>query len=344
MLRRFLLLLLAVLSLALLNAAPASARGPEDDLRVLNSNAPANNGSAPAITLSYAQVLYGAAVYASPADGAGGAAPIDWLGSGFVFVSLAGTRPVPAGGQLWYHLNQGGYVSGDRLLLYTPSTFHGTELATQPNTPFAWVVYETALSASPGTSPVQGAPVVTRYTRLDLLERKDLNGVAWYRVGDGEWINQYRLGIVAPSGRPPAIGPGDRWIEVNLTEQTLAAYEGDRMVYATLVASGLPKWPTDPGLFRIQVKQRQGRMSGDLGKPDFYDLRDIPWIMYFNGDQALHTAYWHDGFGAPHSHGCVNLAPDDAMWLYNWSSPAAGPDNQTLPTEQDPGTWVWVHY
>jgi lipoprotein-anchoring transpeptidase ErfK/SrfK len=84
-------------------------------------------------------------------------------------------------------------------------------------------------------------------------------------------------------------------------------------------------------------------MSGREGFPDYYFLQDVPWIMYFSGDVALHGAYWHDRFGAPHSHGCVNLSPKDAQWLFNWTAPTAGPYNWTLPKPEDQGTWVWVH-
>jgi len=115
------------------------------------------------------------------------------------------------------------------------------------------------------------------------------------------------------------------------------------MVYATLVASGLPKWSTDPGLFHIYAKVIQDKMSGDEHSRDYYYLQDIPWIMYFNQDQALHTAYWHDGFGSVHSHGCVNLPPEDAQWLFNWATPRVSSENYTFSTADNPGTWVWVH-
>lgn len=299
----------------------------------------------PAITLPYGQIVNGgAAVYSSPSDASSGAGPVSWLGSGFVFVSLAGASPVSFGGQSWYQLHQGGWVAADRVLPYSPSHFQGIEVSTPPDHPFAWVLADSPLSTAAGAKPVAGAPHVVRYERLTLLEQQDVNGVAWYRVGPEEWISQYRMGIVPISKRPDAIGPTDKWIEVNLFEQTLSAYEGDRLVYATLVASGLPQWPTNPGLFRIYEKVRMDKMSGDEGKPDYYYLQDIPWIMYFDNDQALHTAYWHDGFGAPHSHGCVNLAPEDALWLYNWTGPDAGSDQYTFSDDSNPGTWVWVHY
>jgi lipoprotein-anchoring transpeptidase ErfK/SrfK len=165
----------------------------------------------------------------------------------------------------------------------------------------------------------------------------------WYRIGENQWVEQRQVGIVSRSPRPEGVGPADKWIEVNLFEQTLAAYEGDRMVYATLVSSGLPRWPTPTGLFRIWAKVAMSKMSGRDGFPDYYFLQDVPWIMYFNGSVALHGAYWHDRFGARHSHGCVNLSPIDAKWLFDWTAPKADPRAWTLPTPEEPGTWVWVH-
>jgi lipoprotein-anchoring transpeptidase ErfK/SrfK len=124
------------------------------------------------------------------------------------------------------------------------------------------------------------------------------------------------------------VAPGAAWVEVNLFEQTLAVYVGDRMVYATLVSSGLPGWDTPPGLSQVWLKVAIGKMSGGYNRPDYYFLEDVRWTMYFNQDIGLHTAYWHDGFGYKHSHGCVNLAPLDAKWLFEWA-----PE----------GLWVWVH-
>jgi lipoprotein-anchoring transpeptidase ErfK/SrfK len=117
-------------------------------------------------------------------------------------------------------------------------------------------------------------------------------------------------------------------------------------VYATLVSSGLPQWDTDSGLFRIFMKVRQAKMSGREGKPDYYFLEDVPYAMYFNRDMALHGAYWHDKFGFKHSHGCVNLPPADALWLWNWTTPDSTDKSFVMVADRKSnteGTWVWVH-
>lgn len=113
---------------------------------------------------------------------------------------------------------------------------------------------------------------------------------------------------------PPPSG-GRRWIEIDLSAQTLTAYEGNRPVFQRLVSTGLPRTPTPIGTFRILWKLPSQRMTGPG-----YDLPNVPWVMYFtNRGHAIHGAYWHNNFGHPMSHGCVNMRPGDAHWLYNFA-------------------------
>jgi lipoprotein-anchoring transpeptidase ErfK/SrfK len=105
-----------------------------------------------------------------------------------------------------------------------------------------------------------------------------------------------------------------RWIDVNLTHQVLVAYERDTPVRTMYVSTGLPHTPTPTGRFHIYVKYHTDDMSG----PGYY-LVDVPYVMYFYRGYGLHGTYWHDNFGQPMSHGCVNLPTPDAEWLYNWA-------------------------
>ncbi|MFN3741248.1 MAG: L,D-transpeptidase [Anaerolineales bacterium] len=128
---------------------------------------------------------------------------------------------------------------------------------------------------------------------------------------------------IVPDTPTPAFVPslamtgtgGERWIEVDLSEQRLYAYEGETLVNSFLVSTGTWKYPTVTGTFRIYVKLRYADMSG----PDYY-LPDVPYVMYFYKGYGLHGTYWHNNFGTPMSHGCVNLSIPDAAWLYNWAS------------------------
>lgn len=114
------------------------------------------------------------------------------------------------------------------------------------------------------------------------------------------------------------IAYGEPWIDVNLTTQTLTAYSGNQVVFNTLVSSGLWQFPTVTGQFRIYVRYELQDMNGYLLGYDYY-IKDVPYVMYFYEDYALHGAFWHNNFGQPMSHGCVNLSVADAEWLYNFA-------------------------
>ena len=119
----------------------------------------------------------------------------------------------------------------------------------------------------------------------------------------------------APKPAVASSGNGTRWIDVDLTNQRVYAYEGDIIVNSFIVSTGTWLTPTVTGQFNIYVKYLSNKMSG----PGYY-LPDVPYIMYFHGSYGLHGTYWHNNFGTPMSHGCVNLTIDDAGWLYNWAS------------------------
>lgn len=121
-------------------------------------------------------------------------------------------------------------------------------------------------------------------------------------------------GIVAS---PPASG---KWIDVNITQQVLTAYDGSNPIKSVLVSTGTLKHPTVIGTFYVWVKVPSQTMEGGSHEAgDYYKLPGVPDIMYFYEGYALHGAYWHNNFGQPMSHGCINLTLDDAAWLYGWS-------------------------
>lgn len=118
-------------------------------------------------------------------------------------------------------------------------------------------------------------------------------------------------------------------IDVNLHEQRLYMKEGDTVVGSYLISSG--KWaPTPTGSWPIWIKLRYTRMKGGskaLGT--FYDLPNVPYVMYFYQGYGIHGAYWHNNFGHPMSHGCINMKPEEAGIVYNWA---------------EVGTRVTIHY
>jgi lipoprotein-anchoring transpeptidase ErfK/SrfK len=114
---------------------------------------------------------------------------------------------------------------------------------------------------------------------------------------------------------PDSVPTGARWIDIDLSAQRLTAYQGDMSVFSTLVSTGTARHPTPVGEFAVRTKIDAQTMSG----ADYY-LPNVQYVMYFAGANAIHGTYWHNNFGQPMSHGCVNLPTADAAWLYSWAS------------------------
>ncbi|HEY9648102.1 MAG TPA: L,D-transpeptidase [Chroococcidiopsis sp.] len=108
---------------------------------------------------------------------------------------------------------------------------------------------------------------------------------------------------------------GDRWIQIDLSSQTLTAWEGDQPVYSVSVSTGRAGERTPTGVFEIQSMHRTARMTG----PN-YDIPDVPYVMYYDGNYGIHGTYWHNSFGTPVSNGCTNVAVNHAAWLFDWAS------------------------
>ena len=122
----------------------------------------------------------------------------------------------------------------------------------------------------------------------------------------------------APTDEPVAAvpePPGERWIDVSLSQQQVTAFEGSNPVRTFLVSTGTWEHPTVQGQFHIYVKYPAADMAG----PGYY-LPAVPFVMYFYEGYGLHGTYWHHNFGTPMSHGCVNLETGDAAWLFDWAS------------------------
>ncbi len=122
--------------------------------------------------------------------------------------------------------------------------------------------------------------------------------------------------VTAPIFEPAPTGSitEDRWIDVDLSEQRLTAYEGQTPVQSYLVSTGLPGTPTPVGQFRIYVKYRYDDMEG----PGYY-LKDVPFVMYFYQGYGLHGVWWHANWGHQMSHGCINQPNDMAEWLFGFA-------------------------
>jgi len=150
--------------------------------------------------------------------------------------------------------------------------------------------------------------------------------------------------LVGQEGAVLGATTDERWIEIDLSDQKLYAHEGDRIVYEFLISSG--KWaPTPTGEFRIWTKLRYTKMEG--GKKEintYYYLPNVPYTQYFYKGYGIHGAYWHNNFGHPMSHGCVNMAIPDAEKLFYWTSPLVDQGQGIVyASKESPGTKVVIH-
>lgn len=188
--------------------------------------------------------------------------------------------------------------------------------------------------------------------RLVPVSETQWRGRAYLADSSGTLYRARDLRRVARRARPEGVAADERWIDVNLTRQTLVAYEGDEPVYATLISSGRIKDPDDPlknfetptGSYRISSKHLTATMDGDHAVDGPYSIEDVPYVMFFHQAYAFHAAFWHNGFGRPRSHGCINLAPADARFLFRFASPELPhPWHGAYPTESAPGTRVFIH-
>lgn len=250
-------------------------------------------------------------------------------------VNVRQYEEVTVDGKVYWKISQkdNQYVLRSAITPHTPSRYGGTRLGDDTGwaVPFAFV-WPRAGYLQAWTTNKAGAGGVNRQldarTPIPILETSaDKAGkpVA-YRIGDAEWISAADVRVFEPHDPPALLQPGERWVDVDVDAEILVAYEGETPVYATLVSSGAKDTPTETGVYRMWLKESEADMKG-LNGEDPYSVATVPWTQFFSPEKglALHTAYWHDAFGTRRSHGCVNLAPRDARWLYFWSDPQVPP-------------------
>ena len=256
------------------------------------------------------------------------------------------------GGKVYWKISAKGneYVLKSAVRVHNPSQYMGSRLADDTGWALpiafvwpryggskAWTYHKPNAYVNRQVSSRMAVPI------LEIAAGKDGKPLA-YRVGAAEWMSPMDLRIYTPTAPPPLLQPNERWIDVDLDKQILVAYEGELAVYATMISSGTKETPTQTGLYRIWLKESEADMK-NLKAEDPYSVATVPWTQFFysEDDLALHTSYWHDGFGKARSHGCLNLAPRDARWLYYWSDPQMPPGwTMTTGVVELPGSVVRV--
>ncbi|HEU4410613.1 MAG TPA: L,D-transpeptidase [Polyangiaceae bacterium] len=241
-------------------------------------------------------------------------------------------------------------VPVDRLRPVVGSTSRGVELPREVEMPFAIVRSDDAFAYRREGGSMAVVRPLARWTKVKLSGKQSMvGGKLYYEADEGYWLSDRQASRLDPAKKMPGWAEkGERWLDVNVTKQTLVAYEGTRPVYATLVSTGEaglgdPETTrsTKRGIFRVYAKYRTTTMDSDETGEEF-ELRDVPYVQYFHQGYALHAAYWHDRFGTPKSHGCINLTPSDAKWLFAFTSPDVPPGWHEA-REPLRGTVVFVH-
>ncbi|MDD9939765.1 MAG: L,D-transpeptidase [Myxococcales bacterium] len=253
---------------------------------------------------------------------------------------LALDRLEPGGA--YYRTVRGRYVRKRDVELKPEPGLRGELLSEGSGLPLAFVYGE---EDAPVYRMVDGkrvpAGAAKTHSRYGLAELTTWDGEPVATREDGIAVPRTRVRIARRVGRPRQVKADDKWIHVDLDEQTLVAYEGETPVFATLVSSGKgEEFATPTGLYPMREKHISTTMNGPDPDAGYYEVEEVPWTMYYHDSFALHGAYWHNTFGNTRSHGCTNLSPIDARWLFYWS-------DGTLPKgwnalRQLKGTWVYL--
>lgn len=228
------------------------------------------------------------------------------------------------------HTVRGQYAKLSQLEERHGSDFHGLELGGQNKLPVAWAVraaqpfwMKMFANGSLKALTDESSPPIERLTLLPWIKRERINNDVYHRLEGGRFLKNWYAAVAERIDPPTGVKEDEPWVHVSISQQTLVVYRGAEPIYATLVSSGLEGHDTPLGLFNIREKYVADTMS-DLG-PDAgdarYKIEDVPWTQYFTGSVALHGAFWHAGFGLRRSHGCINLSPLDARWVFAHTRP-----------------------
>ena len=257
----------------------------------------------------------------------------------------------------WYKTTRGLVTPSDRFWQTSGSKFKGVELGTDWKLPMGFV-FGANKSISTYTidddgKAIKPAKTYDHFAAIQLTgKEQDFRGVNYAETSDGSWVKRSQIRQTSPGALPVDLKPNERWIDVNLTTQTLVAFEGERPVYATLISSGRESkikdkdHRTPTGEWRVREKHITTTMDGDgTAAGDLpYSIEDVPYVMYYFRSYATHAAFWHANYGSQMSHGCVNLSPLDAKYVFFFADPPLPKGwHGVHATDASPGSRIVVH-
>ena len=274
-------------------------------------------------------------------------------------VGIAGVRRID--GMKYIETAEGNFIPSAAVRWGRVSDFSGVQIGPGAPWPVGWVLKPKAWVYDSPNSKRKKVDRLERFASFVVEEFFPQSPKPKFlKTGPGRWIRADDARWTTPASLPVELKPFEKWIDVDTRQQIVVAYEGARPVYATMASTG--RWgkesETPPGTYRIWAKVSAIAMDNtdeeeeteftapDGGLPPerhLYSLHDVPWTMFFQENFALHGVYWHRSFGYRRSHGCVNLAPSDAAWFYNWARPVV-PDGWWAihSSKSDPGTIIKV--
>jgi hypothetical protein len=298
-------------------------------------------------------------------------------GSAWFNMRLSFLAAFEADGRDWYLTTEHFVVPADRIRAARLADFHGIELAPAgkdgEHLPLAWIrstdgvkVWKLATDDKGKEKAVEADQKLAFQAHVSIADKEVVvagqrfleitSPPSTWAKGERYLVKTWEAARVDVQKAPAGVDANESWIDVSLVNQSLVLYDGATPVFATLISTGAGTGHGTPqGLWRIYTKHLSSRMESpgkpaekDGDKPDApYRVDDVPWVQYFAGGFALHAAYWHDDFGQPRSHGCVNLSPRDAQWLFGHTSPSVPQGWHGIVSGRAgaaQGTWVSIRW
>lgn len=243
----------------------------------------------------------------------------EWLDGAYF---LAVDRIERVGERRYYHTSMNRYVRVSDVEVLEQTHMHGELLGPDNRLPIAFVFGKDRVLYGEKAGELEKIGTAKKHARFQFVRVFKHRGKKYAESPEGILVARAEVRVNRRVDRPGRIPEGSRWMHIDLKEQTLTAYdESDRPVLATLVSSGLDTHRTPTGTYRLERRYITKQMEGPDPEHGVYQVAEVPWTFYYRGNYAIHGAYWHNVFGEQRSHGCTNIPPADARWLFRWLEP-----------------------